>query len=136
MGKIRRASLDDWDHVVSLACEFNEKYGTRVLNVNLLYKLIGNCIENHVVLIKGNSAIVGYLYEDPLYGHTVLSELGWFSKDSTGLGLLKEFIDVGKELHVDEVRLSSLTSNPRVGELLKTRYGFTHTEQVHSLNLT
>lgn len=118
-------AVADWidiPHLIKLANEFNDKYHDIPLNQDKLYDFLVNAVESDraVVLIKGHSAIVGVVLEDPLRDVTYLIEMAWYSSGGAdGIKLYKEFLEAGRQLGVDEVRMTYLEGNPRVRRVLE-----------------
>lgn len=119
----------DYEWLFQQMCTFNDQYfktelhtqATRVYIKSLLDSAMG------VAFRSDNGFIFGALELDPLRGHIVLKEHGWYCTDGTGIRLLKEFIRYGNNLGVHDVRVSTLSKNKRVGRVLE-RMGFTELE--------
>jgi hypothetical protein len=69
----------------------------------------------------------------PFTGHSVLVELAWWSRDTSGIKLLNTFIQAGKDLGMHEIRMSTMgTSSATVDKIIQRR-GFAVAETQYSL---
>lgn len=113
--------------------EFNDAYHDVPINISKAIAVSAWIIEEGVGLISDAGFIGGVVVEDLLRDWTVLQEIGWFSKDRSGMKLLDAFIIASRDLKVDEVRVCTLeTSSPIVGRLLQ-RKGFAPLERSYRL---
>lgn len=131
---IRRAVQDDLPWLMSIAREFNAKYWDQELHEYKMVNLISTLVAEGTVLRSDTGVILGTVYEDPMRDNTVLVEIGWYSTGSDGMKLLAAFVQEGKKLGVDEIRMSTLECNNKVGALLE-RNGFKPLETSYSLRL-
>jgi len=135
--KVKRAEAEDLEHILDIAHVFNDKYMDVPLNPDKARTSLRQLIEDGVVFCADTGAIVGAVYEDPFRDRTLLLEIGWYAEDRsmTGVALLHKFIQAGRELKVDAVVMSTLsTSSERTTSLLN-RMGFSTTEHTHTLEM-
>lgn len=130
---IRRAELADIPDIMQLVHTFNDKYFGIPLNYQKTLDMVLWIIEEGVCFISERGFIGGVVVNDLIRDWTILEELGWYSEDKSGIELLNAFIDAGKELVVDEVRVCTLeTSSPIAGRILQ-RKGFAPLETSYRL---
>lgn len=129
---VRECTLDDVDFLIELATRFNDEYYGIPLNPDKLWDYMWKVVQHPdgVALRTDHGAIIGMFAEDPFRDWTALIETGWYSTGRDGLQLLKEFEKRGKL--ADEVRMSTLETNPKVVSLLHRR-GYASIETSHRL---
>ena len=133
MVKVRKCSIDDVTWLVNLAQEFNDNHFGIPINRQKTRDYLWTMVKTGTCFRTDNAAIVGMLVSDPFRDWSVLVEIGWFSNHpGEGMALLDRFILEGIVLHVDEVRMTTLHSNPGVAAVLK-RKGFDPVETSHRL---
>ena len=133
---IRHLEIEDLDWLVDLTVEFNDTHYGIPLDLNKTRKTLEYLILDGtgVGFRSENGAIIGNIEEDPFRDYAVLQERGWFSKDRSGIKLLRAFTNYGLELGVSEVRVSTLESNPGVKRVLK-RYNYKPIEVSHGFRV-
>ncbi len=130
---IRRAELDDMTTIMELIQTFNRRYFGIPINSVKTMNMVAWIIEDGVGFISDHGFIGGVVVEDLIRDWIILQELGWYSEDKSGIKLLNAFIDAGKDLRVDEVRVCTLeTSSPIAGRILQ-RKGFAPLETSYRL---
>lgn len=134
MKQIRLVTPDDLDFIIATAIRFNDKHFAVPLNVYKATAFFEDIITEPAFIgfRSDNGCIIGAIEQDPLRDWTLLREYGWFAEDRSGIALLREFQEFGLSLPVDEIRMTTLASNPRVTRLLR-KYGYTELETSHSL---
>lgn len=132
---IRTATVDDLDHILNLTIEFNDMYYHRPLNIDKTIYMIKHLIEHGIVLVSDKGYIGGMVVPDNFRDENVLVEFGWFAKDSSGIRLLDRFIKAGKELYIDEIRMTTMDTSPAIADKLLLKRGFKSTETSHRLEL-
>lgn len=132
---IRTIVQEDIFWLASLARKFNAEYFDVPLNDDKLYTGLSDLIDRGVCLRSDSGAIVGVVMDDPFRDWQVLVELGWYCEDRSGLHLLNKFIQAGKDLGVDEVRMTTLTRSPAEAAAILNRKGFVPIETSHSLTI-
>jgi len=131
---VRDCDLSDLEHLMDLAIGFNDKHYDVKLNRGKTYQYLRNLIqsEDAVVLCTGTGAIVGVKIDDPCRDWTVLVETAWYSEGRDGLRLLRAFEQRGRDMEVDEVRMTTLAVNSGVSPVLE-RLGYLEIETSHRL---
>lgn len=130
---IRDAELSDMDNILALINKFNDEYYGIPVNSVKTMDMVAWIIEDGVGFISDKGFIGGVIVDDLIRDWTILQELGWYSEDRSGMKLLDAFIEAGKDLGVDEVRVCTLeTSSPIAGRILQ-RKGFAPLEQSYRL---
>lgn len=133
MVNVRKCTVEDVDWLVNLAQEFNDKHFGIPINRYQTKTYLWDMVDSGVCFRTDNAAIVGMLVSDPFRDWNVLVEIGWFSNHpGEGMALLDTFIRAGDIRLVDEVRMTTLHSNPGVAAVLK-RKGFDPVETSHRL---
>ena len=133
MVNVRKCTVLDVSWLVNLAQEFNDKHFGIPINREKTRDYLWDMVEKGVCFRTDNAAIVGMLVSDPFRDWSVLVEIGWFSNHpGEGIALLDRFIMAGETHLVDEVRMTTLHSNPGVAAVLK-RKGFDPVETSHRL---
>jgi hypothetical protein len=133
---IRACTQGDVDWLVGLATEFNARLFDLPLDMDKTYGVVEYCIDRGVALRSDSGAILGLPTADIVRDHTIMTEVGWYATDGSGLDLLDAFIEDSKEnWRVDEIRMTTLEANKRAAVLLKRR-GFKPLETNHILRLT
>lgn len=132
---IRQCNANDLMWLLDLTQQFNDKLFDVPLNRDKSFDYLAAMIE-HGVCYRGNhGAIVGMVAPDPFRDWNVLVEIGWFTDTpGEGLALLDTFIEHGRQVGVDEVRMTTLERNKSVAKLLQ-RKGFVPIETSHRLLL-
>jgi|TARA_R110001606_G_scaffold310556_4_gene457605 hypothetical protein len=130
---IKKATMQDFDHILALTMEFNENYYHRPLNLDKTTLMITHLIEYGVVFVSDKGYIGGMLVPDMFRDDLALVEFGWFAKDSSGIRLLDKFIQAGKELHADEVRMCTMSTSPAIATRILERRGFNLIESSYKL---
>ena len=133
---IRVITEDDLDWLVDLTIDFNDSYYGIPLNINKTRRTLWGVItqEYGVGFRSDNGAIIGTIEDDPFRDYVVLQERGWFSTDRSGIALLRAFTNYGKEIGVNEIRMTTLEANKRADKLL-LKYGYNPIETSHGLRL-
>lgn len=127
---------DDLEWLLELTIQFNDEWYGVPINE---YKA-RDALEEIILGPAGvgfrteHGAIIGTIEDDPFRDYTVLNERGWYATDRSGVKLLNAFVEYGKELGVDEIRVGHLHKNDGVSKLLE-RKGFTPVETSHGLGV-
>ena len=130
---IRVAELSDIPNIMRLINIFNDEYFGFPLNYQKTLDMVLWIIEEGVGLVSECGFIGGVVVTDLIRDWIILQEMGWFSRDKSGIKLLDEFIRAGKVLKVDEIRVCILeTSSPIAGRILQ-RKGFAPLETSYRL---
>jgi N-acetylglutamate synthase-like GNAT family acetyltransferase len=132
---IKKATIKDFDHILALTQEFNENYYDRPLNLDKTTTMIKHLIKHGVVFVSDQGYIGGMVVPDMFRDDLALVEFGWFAKDSSGIKLLDKFIQAGKDMHVNEVRMCTMNTSPAVATRILERRGFNLIEFSHKLEL-
>ena len=131
---MRKITMDDFEWLVALGYEFNDKLFKIPLNDSKMRKQTEMLITNGVGFRTERGAIIGYYVDDPVRDDLVLVEMGWYCTDRQGIKLLSRFIEQAVEDGADEVRMSTLEANTAAKRILE-RKGFRPLETSHSLRL-
>lgn len=134
MSFVRDCTLEDLDWLCEMTDRFNDKHFDVPVAPHKVHEVHRKLILDGVSLRTDDAAIVGVVYEDLWRDWSVLVELGWYSEGRGGLHVLKAFENRGRELGVDEVRMSTLDKAPVPARLLARR-GYTPIETSHRLML-
>jgi len=130
---VRRAELADTTRIVKQIERFNDEYYDVPINVAKVIDMVTWVIDDGVIFVSARGFIGGMVVDDLMRDWTVLQEFGWYAEDRSGIALLDAFIQAGRDLNVDEVRVSTLsTSSPSTDRLLH-RKGFAPSETSHRL---
>ena len=134
--KIRAATLKDLDFLVSTSEIFNNKYQKLTLNTKKLAAHIRKLLlsDTGIAFRSDAGMILGVCYSDPIRDHNIAVELAWWDTGGTGLKLLRAFEQDAKKRGMDEVRMTSLTENPRVNPFLE-KLGYNPIEISYSKSL-
>lgn len=133
---IRPATLADVLPIMEQAQRFNDKYYPIPLNTRKALNWITFVIEEGVALVSDTGGFIGGInVEDPVRDWTALVEVCWYSEDRTGAALLKAFTAAGRELGVDEVRMTTLTTSPPIAARMVQLLGYQPMEVSYSLIL-
>ena len=125
---IRRATLDDLPDICEMVKQFNEDYYGRPLNMTKTVDTIHLLISDGSVFVSPQGFIGGLATADLFRDDVALVELGWYATDRSGMALLDAFIQEGRDLEVDEIRMCTMHTSPAsVGRALERR-GFSITE--------
>ena len=130
---IKKATMQDLDRIVALTVEFNENYYGRPLNLDKTKTMIEHMINHGIVFVSDAGYIGGMLVPDMFRDDLALVEFGWFAKDSSGIRLLDKFIKAGKDMHVDEIRMCTMSTSPAIATRILERKGFNLTESSYKL---
>ena len=127
---------EDIDWLLEVSSEFNTIYYDLPLNLDKTRSSILNYLAlPSVIGFKSETGyIIGGIEDDPFRDYVILKEYVWFSKDKSGLALLKAFEHHGIICGVDEIRMTTLGSNPRVAKILH-RLGYEELETSHTKRL-
>jgi len=120
---VRNCDYDDLEFLVDKAMEFNRAYYDVPLNPDKLVDYLVHLLDSPygVVLRTEHGGITGIIVQDPLRDWWALVETAWFSTGKDGLALLPAFEERGYEEGVDEIRMSTLWTNPVVDKLLERK---------------
>ena len=130
---IKKATMQDFDHILALTQEFNEEYYHLPLNLDKTTLMITHLIEHGVVFVSDKGYIGGMLVPDMFRDSLALVEFGWFAKDSSGIRLLDKFIQAGKDMYADEVRMGTMITSPAIATSILERKGFNLIESSYKL---
>ena len=130
---IKKATMQDFDHILALTQEFNNEYYPTPLNLDKTAIIITHMIEHGVVFVSDKGYIGGMVVPDMFRDSLALVEFGWFAKDSSGIRLLDKFIQAGRDSHVDEIRMTTLASSPAIATRILERKGFNLIESSYKL---
>lgn len=132
---MKQASEEDIKDLVGMAFKFWQKSGIGYqFEFDKVEKMFRQCIEQGVCIRTEQGFIAGLEMPDPYHSAWYLVELGWYCEDGRGRQLLMEFIRQGRELGVDEIRMSTLPMSKSARVLLQ-RYGFKEQEVSYGLKL-
>lgn len=132
---VRRAELSDMTQIIKLCERFNKEYFGIPLDLEKTIAMVVWIIEDGVGFVSTSGFIGGVPTTDLIRNWTLLQEFGWYAEDRSGIALLDAFIQAGRDLGVDEVRVCTLeTSSPMAGRILQ-RKGFAPLETSHRLML-
>jgi len=90
-----------------------------------------NMMKNGCVIVSDGGAIggiIGPAWSNPEW--TYACELFWWSEDGSGLKLLRAFEKWARDEGVNEVRVASMSVNPRAAKILD-RMGYAALETTH-----
>lgn len=124
--KIRRATIDDLDHVARLGLAFINAAGMPPATLDECKEFCTKLLtaDEGVAFISERGVIAGVL--SPLYykpSYKLAAELFWRAEDGNGLALLRAFEDWAGAEGANDIRLSTLDyfSSPIVEKLLVRR---------------
>ena len=127
-------SADDFKIVRDLAHTFNDKHYGIHLNDDKLERWYAYMPQlGGVIYISDNGFIAGFPVADPVRDWTALVETSWYAEDRAGARLLRKFINYGRIIGADEVRMTTLTDTPAHAVALLQRWGFEEIERSHRL---
>jgi hypothetical protein len=132
---IREAGLRDWPEVSAKVFAFNDAYFHIPVNEDKLYGWFEQHVSTGVILLSAAGLIAGLRIVDPVRDWTVLAETAWYDTGRDGVRLLRDFIQVGRARHVDEVRMTTLNTTPPGVTKLLSKHGFEEIERSHRLIL-
>lgn len=133
MAKVRACTLEDIDWMMETAKEFNDKYFYVPLDLEKSAIHLVNVVTHGVAIRSDDAVIIGMWHMDPMRDWSVLVELGWYShKPGEGIAVLKEFVNQGHKAGVDEIRMTTLSTNTGAARILE-RLGFSPVETSHRL---
>lgn len=126
---IQMINEDDVDFLMETTQEFNDRYYDIPLDLDKARAFVEWLIPQpaSIGFRSDQGYIIGAIEDDPFRDYAILREYGWFANDRSGLALLTKFQDHAKECGVNELRMTTLSSNPMVSKLL-TRRGYTELE--------
>ena len=124
MSRIRRATTDNEEDLYEMVLAFNAEYFGIPINPEKLEQWVQLHLQAGIILMSEDGFISGLYVPDPLRDHNVLLESGWFSRDNHGARLLLKFINHAREIGVDEVRMTTLSTSPEAANQMLTRLGF------------
>jgi len=130
---IRQATQQDLWHILDLTEEFNTMYYHKPLDEVKTVGMIELIIEDGVCYVSDKGYIGGLIIPDPFRDANALVEMGWFSKDNSGIKLLDAFIAEGHRLAVDEIRMCTMSTSPTVADKIILRKGFSLAETQYRL---
>ncbi len=130
---VRPATPADIDRVIGMVYDFNAAYYDVPLCPTRTQHMVELVVGEGVIFISDTGFIAGMVTDDLFREWTILQEFGWYATDRSGIALLDAFILAGRDLTVNEVRLSTLSTSPAgVGKLLLSR-GFAPLDQSYRL---
>ena len=133
MVEVRRATPEDFAHIMSMVRAFNAKYFRIPLNEGKTHAVLDRVIAEGVIFVSDTGFIAGMVADDLFRDWTLLQEFGWYAEDKSGFVLLDTFIQAGHDLGVNEIRVATLSTSPPVaGRILLSR-GFAPLEQSYRL---
>ena len=130
---IRRADRYDAGFIYDLTSEFNAEYYDRPLNEEKTFATIEKIIADGVCFVSNKGYIGGLLMPDLFRDDVALVEIGWFSKDRSGVELLEAFIADGFDKGADEIRMCTMGTSPPSAAKLLLRRRFELTETSYRL---
>ena len=130
---IHKATLSDFVHIMEMTRQFNDTYTTMPLDKDKTAAMIETVIVNGVCFVSEGGYIGGIVSPDLFHTTNSLIELAWYSTDNSGLRLLKAFIDAGKELDVDAIRICTMSTSPTTARRALEQRGFTLAESSYIL---
>lgn len=136
---VRYAELGDIDYIMALAEHFSKTYGTpppnqfRARELAKLSIMSGTCLVYETLHPVG--CIVGICAPHPFMDMTILASMFTCSFGPNGLGLMREFVNLGKRLEVDAITTSIQFSYDKDPEKVLRHFGFEPTEVGWQLNL-
>lgn len=136
---IRLATREDIPVVASIAQKFYLSAVAETCPWEVAVAVITDCLENGVLLVSDSDGVQGLLagrfIENPLIRSRVLQEVCWYSKDNSGIALLRAFIAEGRKREADTVYLAVLESaGERVHRLLP-KLGLAPMERGYTMKL-
>lgn len=133
---IRVAHFSDIPRILTQVRKFNDTYYDVPLDEDRAEEFITRLVsgDEGVVMISDAGFIAAVPMTDPFRSKRYLVEIGWYAEDNSGLRLLKSLEDYARMRLYDEVRMTTLESNPGVEKLL-SRKGYTAIETSHRLKL-
>ncbi len=132
---VRQAERSDIPAIYDMAFGFNEDYFDIPLDMDSCLNTMVDTINNHVAFVSDTGFIGGWLVKDPVRDHVVLVETAWYCTGREGIALLNRFIEEGRKLMVDEVRMTTLETSPKAATAILKRKGFAPIETSHRLLL-
>lgn len=130
---IRRAIQEDIVHIYEMAEVFNKKYFGIPLYPERALTTIAYIIEEGVCFVSDTGFIGGMVADDLFRDWKILHEAGWYSEDKSGIKLLDAFIQEGRDLGVDEIKVGTLSTSPAMAGRILQRKGFAPLEQSYRL---
>lgn len=128
-------ALADFPHIYRLTKEFNDQYFGIPLNGEKLERWFELVVEHGVIYHTDGGYIAGLVVDDPVRDWTALVENAWYARDRSGLRLLRKFIQHGRDIGADEIRMTTLNTTPPGVLTLLGRTGFEEIERSHRLIL-
>jgi len=99
------------------------------------HELYDGAVYEHEVEESLTGFIGGWIIPDGFRDQAYLVEQGWYCTDNQGVLLLNAFQKAGEDNGVDEVRMCTLETSPRIAERILTRKGYKPAEQYWALRL-
>jgi|TARA_R110000782_G_scaffold13448_1_gene39629 hypothetical protein len=130
---IRRATLEDLDHIIDLSIDFSAGYYHRELDLKKTRTMITTLIQGGVSFVSSNGFICGLVCPDIFRDAEHLVEVGWYATDRSGIKLFDAFVQAGRDLKVDEIRMTTLNTSPPVAEHIIRSRGFVSAETHYTL---
>ena len=121
-----QATQTDLDKVTELACEFLEKVHNRPADQELARNILELCLDEGVIFFTENSFLAAMPWFDPFTGRDGVREVAWYSKNGTGVNLLRELTKWADERNL-VVYFSLLASAAKCKNILE-RNGFVEVE--------
>jgi len=132
---IHLTTTADYPHIYRLTRRFNDHYFGIPINGDKLKRWFEFVVNNGVIYHTEAGFIAGFPVEDPVRDWTALVENAWYAEDRSGIRLLRAFIEHGREIGCDEVRMTTLNTTPAGVITLLNRMGFEEIESSHRLTL-
>lgn len=130
---VRKAELEDVTSILALIERFNTKYFGIPMNLQKTINMVAWIIEDGVGFVSDGGFIGGIVLNDLIRDWTLLQEFGWYAEDKSGIALLQAFIDAGRDLQVDEVRVCTLSTSSAIAGRILQRKGFAPLETSYRL---
>jgi len=135
MVEVRQATADDAEGIIDLIHNFNAEYFDVPLSDPKTRKMVDWVIDEGVMFVSGTGFIAGMVVDDLFRDWTVLQEFGWYAEDKSGIALLDAFIQAGRDLQVDEVRVCTLSTSSAIAGRILRRKGFAPLEESYRLKI-
>lgn len=130
---IRTATWDDFEHIMDMTHAFNNEYTDLPLVEDKVAAMLDNVIPNGVCFVSDGGYIGGIVSPDLFHATNSLIELAWYAQDNSGLRLLKAFVDEGRRLNVDAIRICTMSTSPKFVDKVLRAQGFTLAESSYIL---
>lgn len=132
---MRIAMQRDWREVRDKVHAFNDQFFHIPVDSEKLYRWFEQHLSMGIILLSDEGLITGLSISDPVRNWDVLAETAWYDTGRDGIRLLREFIEYGREIGADEVRMTTLNTTPAGVLTLLQRMGFEEIERSHRLTL-